>query len=160
MAKTNAIEKERTAEDLVLIIEKQLSAPRALVYKAWSDPAHLARWFGPEGFLVQDARLDVRPGGKWYVCLKTPQGDLRRVQGVYKTIDSPSKLAFTWAWLDEKDQPQHETLVTVTFEEKAKGTFLRLDQRSFVSTDSLTAHNQGWTSTLVCLADYLVNGKE
>ena len=58
-----------TMADNVLRLERTLDAPRDIVYRAWTDPVHLAQWWGPEGMSTPNCELDVRPGGKWRTCM-------------------------------------------------------------------------------------------
>jgi uncharacterized protein YndB with AHSA1/START domain len=48
-----------------LVLTRTFDAPRKLVFKAWTDPKHLARWWGPRGFKTEIHEMDVRPGGVW-----------------------------------------------------------------------------------------------
>lgn len=142
-----------------LVLNRTLDAPRALVFRAWTDPSHLARWFGPEGFTVPECKLDVREGGVWRTCMRSPDGNDYRVRGVYREIVKPERLVFTWAWEDESGATGHETLVTVTFAERAGRTMLRVAHRVFETKKARDAHRQGWASAVKCLAIYLAKGR-
>jgi len=63
-----------TAEDRVLIITRTFDAPRALVWRAFSDPFHLRQWWGPKGFTNPVCELDFRPGGHWHHVMRGPDG--------------------------------------------------------------------------------------
>jgi uncharacterized protein YndB with AHSA1/START domain len=84
--------------------------------------------------------------------MRSPQGDLHTVSGVYRTIDKPRRLVFTWGWDDDKGVRGHETEVTVTFEPAPGGTRMVLLQQTFKDKDQRDKHNQGWTSSFECLA--------
>ena len=56
------------------VVSRVLDAPRALVWKAWTDPEHLTRWWGPKGLTVKVARLDLRPGGVFHYGMHSPDG--------------------------------------------------------------------------------------
>jgi len=142
-----------------IVLTRTLDAPRSLVFRAWTDPAHLVRWWGPEGFTIPDCRMDVREGGAWRTCMRSPDGNDYKVRGVYREIVKPTRLVFTWAWEDDAGDPGHETLVTVTFGERDGKTLLRLAHRVFESKKSRDAHNQGWASTLRCLATFLAESR-
>jgi len=141
-----------------LVITRTLEAPRALVFRAWTDPAHLVRWWGPEGFAVPECKIDVREGGAWRTCMRSPDGNDYKVRGVYREIVRPERLVFTWAWEDEGGETGRETLVTVTFAERDGKTLLRVVHKVFESKKARDAHQQGWASTLTCLAAYLAEG--
>ena len=138
-----------------LTINRVLNAPRALVFRAWTDPSHLVRWWGPEGFTIPECQMDVRVGGAWRTCMRSPDGNEYRVRGVYREIVKPERLVFTWAWEDENGQPKHETIVTVTFAERAGKTAMRMVHGVFESKKARDSHGWGWNSTFVCLKDYL-----
>ena len=66
-----------TAEnaDRELVITRILDAPHSLVFKAWTEPEHLERWQGaPQGFTVTTHKSDIRPGGAFRVCMRSPEG--------------------------------------------------------------------------------------
>ncbi|MFB9926879.1 SRPBCC domain-containing protein, partial [Amycolatopsis halotolerans] len=67
-----------------LTIVRVFDAPRELVFQAWTDPAHLAAWFGPHGVVASETRTDPRPGGTWHSRItpaKYPAGSRRRLDG-------------------------------------------------------------------------------
>lgn len=142
-----------------LVVTRTLDAPRTLVFRAWTDPAQLVRWWGPEGFTTPECKMDVREGGAWRTCMRSPDGNDYKVRGVYREIVEPERLAFTWAWEDDSGATGHETLVTVTFAERAGKTLLRLSHRIFESKKARDAHQQGWVSVLNCLAAFLGEGR-
>ena len=65
---------ERPAER-VLILEREYDAPRDLVFKVWTDAAHLARWWGPKVFEVLSWKADARPGGRFRFGMRSPEGE-------------------------------------------------------------------------------------
>ncbi len=152
MAATSAL---RPSEDLELTITRVFDAPRSLVFKAWTAPEHLARWWGPKGFTTLSCAMDVRPGGAWFRRMRSPEGSEHTKRGVYREIVEPERLVFTYADEDADGRLGPETLVTVTFEEHGAKTRLTLRQVGFESAGSRDAHEGGWTSCLERLADYL-----
>jgi uncharacterized protein YndB with AHSA1/START domain len=141
--------------DRELVITRVFDAPRSLVFKAWTEPEHLVHWLGPQGFTGAIVKMDVRPGGAYRFHMRGPEGaDLWR-QGVYHEIVKPERLVFTYAWEDAEGKLGHETLVTVTFEEREGKTKLTLHQAVFESVTARDAHRGGWTSSLDRLAEHL-----
>lgn len=57
-----------------IAIVRILRAPRSLVFQAWTDPKHIAQWWGPKGFTTRVIEMDVRPGGKWRYVMTGPEG--------------------------------------------------------------------------------------
>jgi uncharacterized protein YndB with AHSA1/START domain len=142
--------------DRELVITRVFDAPRRLVFKAWTDPEKLARWWGPQGFETQSCRADVRPGGLYRASMRSPQGSTHTRQGVYREVVEPERLVFTFAWEDAQGHPGHETVVTVTFDELGPKTRLTLHQAIFETVTARDAHQGGWTSCMERLAEYLI----
>jgi len=143
---------EQVQDDQVLRIERLIPASPERLFELWSEPSELVKWWGPDGFDVPASALDVRPGGHWRTTMRSPQGDLHTVSGVYRTIDKPRRLVFTWGWDDDTGLRGHETEVTVTFEPAPGGTRMVLLQQAFENKDQRDRHNQGWSSSFECLA--------
>ena len=141
--------------DRVLKIERVFDAPRSLVFKAWIEPQHLLRWFGPRGFTVPSYTLDPRPDGSWRCCMVSPKGVEHWVRGVFREVSEPERLAFTWAHELADGKLGHETLITVTFVELGEKTRLTLRQETFESVEARDDHRNGWSSAIECLAEYL-----
>lgn len=143
------------AVDRVLKITRHYPAPPDAVFRAWTDPAQLAQWWGPETVSVPVCEMDVHVGGRWRTCMAMPDGDEHWVEGVYHEISEPDRLVFTWSWDQEDGSRGHETIVTVEFEEKDGGTEMRMTQSLFEDAEACRLHNEGWTSSFVCLAEQI-----
>ena len=138
-----------------LVISRAFDAPRSLVFEAWTDPARLARWFGPRGFKIPSCKMDAREGGEFRICMRSPEGTDHWVRGVFREVSKPERLAFTWAWEDEDGKPKHETVVRVDFTEQGGKTRLRMQQGAFESANARDQHESGWGGALDCLEEYL-----
>jgi uncharacterized protein YndB with AHSA1/START domain len=138
-----------------LSISRSFDAPVALVYKLWTQRAHLLRWWGPKEFTCTAAELDVRPGGRWRACIESARYGTSWMGGVYRQIEPQRRLVFTFAWEDGRDQPGVDTLVTVTFAEQDGGTLQTFHQAPFVRADGRDSHVAGWNSAFDSEADYL-----
>jgi uncharacterized protein YndB with AHSA1/START domain len=142
--------------DRVLVIERVFNAPRALVFKVWTDPAHKARWYGPCGFVATHLEADLRPGGKWRTCIRRDDNGAELWHGgVYREVVPPERLVFTFAWDTAQGMPDHETLVTITFAERQGQTLMTLRQEVFDTVEARDSHNGGWTSVIDEFAEYL-----
>jgi uncharacterized protein YndB with AHSA1/START domain len=155
MAEIASIDTEATERELV--VTRILDAPRALVFKAWTEPDRAARWWGPQGFVTLYCKMDARPGGTFRVCMRSPEGTEYWKRGVYREVVEPERLVFNFAWEDADGKPGHETVVTVTFAEHGAKTKLTLHQGVFETVAARDSHEGGWTSTLQRLADYVAN---
>ena len=139
-----------------LVITRLFDAPRELVFECWTEPQHLQHWQGaPRGFTVTSYESDIRPGGFFRICMRSPEGVDRWLEGGYREIEKPERLVFTHAWLDANRKPGKETLVTITLAERDGKTELTLRQTGFPSVESRDGHKYGWSSALDVLVDYL-----
>ena len=137
-----------------LTLKRRLHAPAEKVYAAWTEPAQLARWFGPAQTISGSVRaeMDVRVGGRFRVGFKTEDGEYHEVGGVYREVVPNEKLVFTWAW---HTTPERESLVTVLIRRDGDGAMLTLTHEQFFDEAARDGHKRGWTGTLDKLADYL-----
>jgi uncharacterized protein YndB with AHSA1/START domain len=140
------------AERPELTLTRLIDAPRDLVFRAWTEPEHLMQWSAPHGFTVTHAEGELKPGGKWRSCMRSPDGQDLWLGGAYREIVPPERLVFTHAW--DGDEPDHETVVTVTLEDVGGKTRLTLHQAAFASMADRDGHEGGWSETLDRLATY------
>jgi len=144
---------DRTA-DRTLVIERVFKASPETVFKAWTDPAILVRWWGPEGFETPECALDIKVGGAWRTTMVSPKGENHTVSGIYREISPPSRLVMTWGW-EHDGERGHETVVEITFEPSGSGTKMRLVQSIFESQNARDMHSEGWNSTFNELEQFL-----
>jgi uncharacterized protein YndB with AHSA1/START domain len=98
-----------------IVIERIVDAPPALVFQCWTDPKHMACWWGPHSFTNPVCELDVRVGGTWRIVMRGPDGTDYPCGGVYREIVPAERLVFTNIATDAAGQPILEGLTTVTF---------------------------------------------
>ena len=113
---------------------------------------------GPQGFTIAYREMDLRPGGAYRVCMRSPEGTEHWQRGVCREVVEPERLVFTFAWEDAEGRPGHETVVTVDFAEYGAKTKLTLHQAVFETVTARDLHQVGWASALDCLAEYLAQG--
>ena len=140
--------------DRTLTITRRLAAPREAVFRAWTDPAELVKWWGPDGFTTPVCEVDLRPGGAWRTCMLGSQGQKNFCSGLYREIVEPERLEFTFAW-DTDGVRGHETVITLEFHERDGGTEFTLIQRVFETVESRDDHGEGWASSIECLERHL-----
>ncbi|HEX9222992.1 MAG TPA: SRPBCC domain-containing protein, partial [Candidatus Acidoferrales bacterium] len=109
-------------EEQELVLTRVFDAPRELVFKVWTDPKHVAQWWGPHGFTNPVCELDLRPGGAIRIHMRGPDGTVYPMTGVYQEVVPPERLVFTSAALDANGNPMFEVLTTVTFAEESGKT--------------------------------------
>lgn len=142
-----------------LEISRVYDAPRELVFKVWTDPKHLAEWWGPAGFTNPVCEIDVRAGGAILIHMKGPDGTVYPMDGVYQEIIEPERLVFITAALNDKGNRLFEVLNTITFSDEGGKTKLTLKASvSKITADAwqyLDGMDQGWNQSLERLGQYI-----
>jgi uncharacterized protein YndB with AHSA1/START domain len=150
--KNNPAEREVT-------VTRVYDAPRALVFKAWTDPKHLRSWWGPKVFTNPVCEVDVRVGGSWRIVMRAPNGDEYPGGGVYKEIVEPERLVFTNNAFDKDGNIILEGCTTVMLADERGKTKLTLQTRAAARAACAAAFLQGmgagWTQSLERLAEEL-----
>jgi len=137
-----------------LHLSRTFPAPREKVFRAWTDPAELKKWFGPEGYSTPIAEVDLRVGGQYRLgMMKLPDGQALYVVGTYREIRPPEKLVYTWRW--EATPELGETLVTVEFHDRGGSTEVSLTHELFPTDKARSDHEKGWSSILSQLTNAL-----
>jgi uncharacterized protein YndB with AHSA1/START domain len=155
------------AEENELVITRIFDAPRDLVWKAWTDPEHCMKWWGPKNFTAPVCRMDLRVGGKYLNCMRGPDGKEYWSTGIYKEIVKPEKLVFTDSFADENGNvvpASHynmpgkfplEMVVSVTFEELDGKTKMTLVHSGMPKGEMGEMAGIGWNQSFDKLAETL-----
>lgn len=138
-----------------LLVEREYDAPRDLLFEVWSQPKHLANWWGPNGFTMPFCEVDFRVGGKYRICMRSPEGEDHWLRGEYKAIEAPERIVFTWLRENADGSIWCDTLVEVTFEGSAGETRFRMMQTGFATSAHRDEHHGGWSECLNRLAEYV-----
>ncbi|UCC83339.1 MAG: SRPBCC domain-containing protein [Gemmatimonadota bacterium] len=128
-----------------LRVSRVIKASPEEVFAAWTQPEHLKRWSCPEGMEVGDAQVDLTVGGRYLIRMESPQGKVHTAVGVYREIERPSRLVYTWDWEEESIG---ETIVTVEFNDLDGSTEVVLTHELFPNAEAKVGHEEGWTSCL------------
>ena len=146
-----------------LTITRVFDAPRELVFRAWTDPTHMAQWWGPKNFTNRVEQMDVRPGGAWRIIMCAPDGNEFPAQGVYREIVPPDRLAFSNLAVDKDGNVIIDGFTTVTFTDHNGKTKLTLETRGVAkvayAANYLKGMEAGWTQSLERLAESLAAGQ-
>ena len=139
----------------VLVVRRQIAAPRERVFAAWLDSESLAHWMRPLDFTHATVSVDPRVGGGFRIVMegRTDGGDYEH-RGEYLAIEPPSLLSFTWISRATDYQP---TVVTIEFHERGDGTELVLTHRR-LPRKAVEGHRQGWTDIVRLLDESLSRG--
>jgi uncharacterized protein YndB with AHSA1/START domain len=140
----NAIDTSETA----LRLERLIPVSPEILFALWIEPAQLVKWWAPDGYRTSVHALETKPGGRWRIILHAPDGTTPSMSGVYRVVEPPRRLAFSWAWDGEGDARGHESEVSVDFEPAPGGTRLVLVHRQFEGRQARDRHNNGWTAAL------------
>jgi uncharacterized protein YndB with AHSA1/START domain len=138
----------KTQEKTRLEISRVINAPRARVYAAWTDPAQLKEWWGPENVQTRNFVTDARVGGKYQWDLVNQDGEEMTVRGEYRELVPGKKIVFTWAWDDDEAWENCSSVVTIELSDRDGGTEVRLKHEQLPSEESRDRHNEGWNSVL------------
>src|SRR5215467_4420695 len=135
-----------------LKLSRVLHAPRATVFKAWSSAEHVKRWFCPETFTIPEATVDMRVGGTFDLCMRSPAGEQHWVRGRFAEVVPATRLVIDMLCTDGNARPLFRALTEVDFADALGGTRLDLVQ-SYTLIDPSTAWMvagapEGWRTTL------------
>ena len=141
-----------------LYLTREFTAPRDLVFAAWTDVRQAARWWAPRNFTSLACEMDLRPGGLWRRSLQAPDGRVVVKHGVYREVVPPERLVFTYITEHANGAVDPETLVTVTFADLGDGrTRLTLRHSAFDSEIARTDHQGGWIGALERFEAFMVD---
>lgn len=143
-----------------LVVTRDIAAPRARVFAAWTDEQLAARWWAPRDFTPLSCTIDLRLGGVWHRRMRAPDGTVMVKHGVYREIVPPERLVFTYMTEDADGAIDRETLVTVTFDDLGARTRLTLRHVAFASEEARLDHQGGWTGCLERCAAFFETGRD
>ena len=157
MSVTNSIDLERDPRSI--IGTRVFDAPRELVFAAFTDPKHLAQWWGPDGFTTTTSAFEFKPGGVWRFVMHGPDGRDYQNRITFDEIVAPERLAYHHGGGDEVEPVQFNTVVT--FEDIGngqtrltwRGTFPTAEARARVIKDY--GADKGLAQTMARLAEFV-----
>jgi len=130
-------------------------APRELVFRTWTEPKHLAKWWGPRGFTNPVCKLDLRVGGAILIHMCAPDGTIYPMIGTFQEVVVPERLVFTAVAEDIDGRPLLKGRIVVTFEEHGGKTTLTVSEKAVglapVASRMLAGMEVGWSESLVRL---------
>ncbi len=143
-----------------LHVRRIFGASKELVYQAWTDPALLAKWWGPRQFTNPTCEIEVKSGGNIHIDMKGPEGNIYPMKGTIQEVIPNAKLSFrAVAAEDENGNPLLETENIVTFEEVNGICIMHLDVHVVTKTPqmepALEGMEQGWSESLYKLGEVL-----
>jgi uncharacterized protein YndB with AHSA1/START domain len=165
-----------TTEQESFVLTRVFDAPRKLVWRVFTDPEHMKQWWGPKGFTVVHAKMDLRPGGTYLYGMRTPDGHEMWGRFVYREIVPPERMVFINSFSDAQGgltrHPMSpnwplELLSTFTFTEHEGKTTFTITWRPYNANEEerkafdagRKSMNHGWNGTLDQLTEYLAKAQ-
>lgn len=135
-----------------LIARQRYDAPAELVFKAFTDPQILPRWFSPGPDIAMEVLAhEPRPGGRYRFRYRQPDGTISIVAGEFVEVAPPERLVFTWTWEEPDPHAGIKTLVTVAILDGKPGSEVVVTHENFPDEVSRARHDAGWRGTLARL---------
>jgi uncharacterized protein YndB with AHSA1/START domain len=144
---------------LQLQMRRVLEATPRRVWRALTEPGQLARWWGPAGFTCPSVDLDVRVAGRYRIEMQPPHGAAFSLEGEFRDVTPPSRLAYTFRW-EPPDRDDQETVATLSLTDLGGTTELMLEQRPFATRARAELHERGWSDSLDRLARHLLASRD
>jgi uncharacterized protein YndB with AHSA1/START domain len=144
----------RKVQPAPLRVSRVFSAPRETVFKAWSSADHIKRWFCPSGYSVPEATVEMRAGGRFEVCMRSPEGVDHWTKGKFTEVVAPDRLTIDHHVIDPcGGGPLFSALTQVKFSAAAGGTLMEVVQTYTLSDPAqaepmLKGAPEGWRQTL------------
>ena len=154
------------SEQTDLVITRIFDAPRELVWKAWTEPEHMKKWWGPKGYTCPDCIIDFRIGGKYLFSMQDAKGNKIWSTGEFREIIDPEKIVITDSFADEKGNivpSEHygmkgipmEMIVTVLLEDENGKTKMTMTHAGLPAGEHMEGANDGWNTSFDKLAESL-----
>lgn len=145
-----------------LRVSRNIRADADTLFRAWTDPQALMHWWRQEGdgWAFAEASVDLRVGGRYRLGMTGPDGKTHVAVGVYREVQRPVRLVFTWEWEDPASRVG-DTLVTVEFKNAGGNqTEVVVTHERFADAPRRGRHEQGWTGLLRLLDRFAVGAAE
>jgi uncharacterized protein YndB with AHSA1/START domain len=135
-----------TVPNETLEVRRTFNSPRQRVFDAWTKAEEMKKWAAAGDMQVSVAETDLRVGGKYRLHMRNPNGSEHRAHGVYKVVEPPKRLVYTWTWETMPDVV--DTIVTVEFHERGTSTEVVLRHDGLATPQMRKSHGDGWISCM------------
>ncbi len=144
----------QSSEPATLRLTRTFTAPLDRVFRAWTDPAQLKRWWGPPGNETTSAEIDLRAGGTYrFGMRRLPAGEVTYLTGTFQEVSPLERLVFTWRW--ESRPEEGESLVTIEFNDRGRNTEVVVTHERLSTIAARDKHDAGWRGSLDRLNEIL-----
>lgn len=130
---------------VTLIVRRTIDASPARLFAAWTEPAHLMRWWGPKGVTCTAAQIDLRVGGEYRLANTFADGGVIWITGVFEVIEPPNQLVYSWRLDAQAGQTER---VTVRFQPRGRATEVIVVHERIHDHAARDRHAQGWQGCL------------
>lgn len=147
-----------TQDPRVIVVTRVFDAPRELVWTAWTDPGHLAQWWGPNGFRTTTSAYELRPGGVWRFVMHGPDGRDYQNRITFDEIVQPERLVYHHGGGDDVEPVLFRTTVTFVEQDGKTTLTMRAEFPSAAERERVIREygaDKGAVETLSRLASYL-----
>jgi uncharacterized protein YndB with AHSA1/START domain len=145
-----------------LLITRMVKARREVVWRLWTDPDHLAEWWGPRGFTNPECSIDPRAGGELRILMRSPDGEEYLNVGTIQETEAPKRLVFTIALLNRDGSHRLQNLTTVDLADRDGATEVTVRVQVLHATpdarENLAGMRDGWSESLEKLAQTAEKG--
>ncbi len=137
---------------VALVVRRLIDATAERIFAAWTQPAQIEKWWGPETATCSDAEIDLVIGGRYRIANKFPDGTIVWIAGVFEHIEPPHKLVYSWQL---EAHPESAERVTVRFAARGRATEVIITHERIADPAARDRHRQGWHGCLDGLTAYL-----
>ena len=143
---------EPRSQPVTLVVRRKIRATPERLFEAWTQPAQLKQWWGPEEVTCIAAEVDLRVGGRYRIANQFPDGRVVWIVGEFQVIEPPHSLTYTWQ-IEHSSEPAE--CVTVRFEPADNVTEVIITHTRIPDRTTRDRHEQGWLGCLSGLVEYL-----
>ena len=144
--------KTETQSNLAITVSLDCRAPRPKVFQTWTEPEWIKKWFrADEGFVCNEAEVDLRVGGKFALAMALPGQSETRFSGEFQVVRPSEALVYTWGG----GEGDHLTLVTALFSDRGTGSRIDFTHGIFATQASKEEHARGWMACFEMLGKVL-----
>ncbi len=140
-----------------LLIARTVKARREVVWRLWTEPRHLAEWWGPCGFTNPECSIDPRPGGELRIVMRSPEGDEYLNVGIVQIAEAPKRLVFTITLLNPDGSRRLENLTRVDLSDRGAATEVTVQVQVLHAApdarENVAGMRDGWSESLQKLAN-------
>ncbi len=147
---------QESEAELTLVVRKTIDGDAEAVFRAWAEPEHIVKWWGPAHVTCSDCTVDLRVGGSYRIANRFADGSILWIRGEFERIDPPNLLVYSWCTEPATTQPGGlSERVSVRFVDNSGKTEVIVEHSRIPSPSVQEGHEAGWIGCLEGLRTYL-----